>query len=248
VQIHNVVQGTTEWLALRSGIPTASQAHRILTPGLGKTGPQASKSQEPYRLELLAERIMRHPITERVSFWMKRGSQMEADALLFYQMQRDIDTVSAGFVTNDKGDRGASPDRFVSTDGLLEIKCPSEGEHVSYLLSTGSPYEAYRPQVQMQLLICEKEWCDVLSFHPEMPMALARIYRDEDYIRLLDSELDKFCAELDLLHQQAISMGLISGADSWAGSADNRKGHAQAPVSITDLLKESLIATNKQYA
>lgn len=248
MKIHNVTQGTSEWLALRAGIPTASEFKRILTAGGKKNEPKPSDSAEKYRMELLAERIMGHPITEHVSFWMKRGSQMEADALLFYQMQRDIDTIPAGFVTNDAGDRGASPDRFVGNDGVLEIKCPSEGEHVSYLLQTGSHYSTYKVQVQGQLLICEREWADVLSYHPELPMSLARIYRDEPFIKLLSKELDNFCTELALLHEHAISMGLISGASSRPAGAEDAvqcKGSARAPeTSLSDLLRESLIAVH----
>src|SRR5262245_45091449 len=117
--IHDVVQGSTSWLQLRAGIPTASQFDQIITPS-GKP----SKSAERYMLTLLAERLMGHPITENVSMWMKRGSEMEADAVAFYQLQTDSDTVPVGFITNDEGTIGASPDRLVGEEGLLEIKCP----------------------------------------------------------------------------------------------------------------------------
>ena len=51
--IHECVQGTTEWLQLRSGIPTASNFEKILT----KSG-KKSASQERYMFALLAERMM----------------------------------------------------------------------------------------------------------------------------------------------------------------------------------------------
>jgi YqaJ-like viral recombinase domain. len=229
---------------MRAGIPTASPFDRILTPGGKKNEPKRSASAEKYMLDLLAERIMGHPITKYVSFWMERGSEMEAEALRFYEFQRDIDTVPAGFITNDKGDRGASPDRFVGSDGLMEIKCPSEGEHVSYLLRTGSHYDSYKVQVQGQLLICEREWTDVLSYHPELPMALARIHRDETFIGLLQKELDLFCDDLRKLEERAMEMGLFSGTDLGATS---RAGSTQsAQSSILDQMRESLIAVQSQ--
>ncbi len=106
---------------------------------------------------------------------MDRGSQMEADAVAFYELQRDCDTVKVGFITNDDGSVGASPDRLVGESGLLEIKVPSEAVHMSYLLGSGSAYEAYKVQMQGQLWVSGKAFNDSLSFHPELPPALLRI-------------------------------------------------------------------------
>src|SRR3990167_1730476 len=95
--IHNCIQGTPEWLRLRAGIPTASNFDKIVTPG-GK----ASDSAEKYRLLLLAERLIGEPVDDKgYSHWMDRGSEMEAEAVRFYEFQRDIETVKIGFITND---------------------------------------------------------------------------------------------------------------------------------------------------
>ncbi len=106
--IHNVQQGSPEWLTLRSGIPTASRFSDIIT----KSG-KPSQSSERYMYTLLAERLMGHPIAEHMSMWQQRGSQLEADAIRFYELQVDADTEPIGFVTSDDGRYGASPDRFV---------------------------------------------------------------------------------------------------------------------------------------
>jgi hypothetical protein len=192
VKIHNVQQGTTEWLNLRAGIPTASQFDRIVTPG-----GNASKSSEPYLFTLLAERLMGHPTVEHVSMWMQRGSQLESEAVLYYEFERDLDTVPVGFITNDIETIGCSPDRFVGEDGLLEIKVPSESIHMGYLLKAGSAYQAYKQQVQGQLWIAEREWTDVLSWHPELPPALVRIERDEQEIAQLAAHVIAFSRKLE---------------------------------------------------
>ena len=145
--VHDCVQGTTEWAWLRAGMPTASNFDKIITPK-GAVSTQAEK----YMFKLLAERIMCHPCEEFKSSWMDRGQQTEGEAVAFYEMQRDVDTVKIGFVTNDTETIGASPDRLVGNVGLLEIKCPSEAVHVSYLLQAGSAYSEYRVQVQGQLV------------------------------------------------------------------------------------------------
>lgn len=201
--IHNVRQCSSAWLELRAGIPTASDFESIVTP----TG-KISKAQDNYLYSLLAERIMGRPTTEHVSMWMERGSQMESEAVEFYELQRDIETIPVGFVTNDAGTIGASPDRLVGDDGLLEIKCPAEHTHVSYLLF--KPVDRkYYPQLQGQLWITGRKWVDILSYHPAMPQALVHVERDAEYIELLSSEVEKFSARLEAMALELAERGLI---------------------------------------
>lgn len=203
--IHDVQQGTSEWLRLRAGRPTSSSFDQIITPG-GKP----SKSAERYLLTLLAERVIKHPIIEHVSMWMQRGSLMEKDAVSFYELQNDIDTTPVGFMTNDAGTIGASPDRLVGEKGLLEIKVPSEHVHMGYLLKSGNAYDAYRVQVQGQLWVSGREFVDLLSWHPEMPPALTRIPRDEDFIAILGEAVTKFSEILENYAEELKARGWIT--------------------------------------
>ncbi len=202
--LHDCIQGTTEWLNLRAGIPTSSDFDKILTAG-GKP----SKQGEMYMFALLAERIMGHPRIEYMSRWMDRGSQMEVEAVRFYELRRDCDTVKVGFITNDAGTIGASPDRLVGDTGLLEIKVPSEAVHVSYLMQSGSAYDAYRVQTQGQLWIAEREWNDLLSYHPEMPPALIRVERDEAFILKLAQVITLFAEILEQQFAVCIQRGWV---------------------------------------
>lgn len=203
MRIHDVVQGTPEWLKLRSGIPTASCFERIITPK-GKASAQVTK----YMHRLLAERMMQHPVTEFVSTWMDRGSQLEAEAVAYYEALKEVGTVKVGFVTNDAGTIGASPDRLVGEDGLLEIKVPAEHTHVAYLLTRAVDAE-YFPQVQGQLWVTGRKWSDIMSFHPEMPPALIHVERDDGYIVALSSAVESFAAELDRLAAECRERGWI---------------------------------------
>lgn len=191
MKVHDCTQGSQEWLKLRSGIPTSSQFARIITP----TG-KPSKSSDPYMHALIAERYMGRPLTEHVSFWMERGSALEAEAVAYYEHLKDTDTEAVGFVTNDAGTIGESPDRLVGEDGLLEIKCPAPHTHVQYLMH--KPVDrTYYPQIMGQLWICEREWVDILSYHPGMPPALVRTHRDEPYIKLLAGAVTSFSDDLE---------------------------------------------------
>ena len=201
--IHDTIQGSTEWLQLRAGIPTASCFDMIITPQ-----GRPSKQWERYMHTLLAERIMKRPVVEFVSTWMARGNQMEAEAVAFYESMRELDTDRIGFLTNDLGTIGASPDRFVGDEGLLEIKAPKEHVHIEYLLKK-SVDSAYYPQVQGQLWISGRKWLDILSYSPELPPALIRVERDEEYLAKLAVAVEEFSDELERLSADAVTKGWI---------------------------------------
>jgi hypothetical protein len=204
MKIFSTQQGSDEWAWLRAGIPTASNFDKIIT-----AGGAVSKQAEKYLQELLAERMMGHPVDDIKTSWMERGNMVEAEAVAFYEMQRDCDTEKVGFITNDAETWGASPDRLVGKDGLLEIKCPSPSVHVGYLMQSGSAYQEYRVQVQGQLWVAERQWSDILSFHPEMPMALHRIERDEKFIEKMAVLVEAFAGEVEQAAQMAKERGWI---------------------------------------
>lgn len=194
VKILNVEQGSPAWVQARLGLPTASQFHRICTPG-GKL----SAASAGYMHELLAERLLGMPADLAASGFMERGKTMEREAIMYYQLQRGTDAERAGFVLTDDGRAGCSPDRLVGEKGGLELKCPTPKVHVSYLLDDIS--ETHKPQVQGCIHIAEREWWDVMSYAPEFPpelvAALVRVERDDDYITILAQALKDFNEQME---------------------------------------------------
>lgn len=225
---HDVKQGSPEWLALRAGIPTASQFDMIMTRQM-----KPSKSATRYMHTLLAERIMGHPVVEAMTTWMDRGTQMEAEAVAYYEGQRDLDTEKIGFITNDDGTIGASPDRLVGDVGLLEIKVPKEHTHVGYLLNDSS-VEDYYQQIQGQLWVSGRQWADIMSYHPEMPAALIRVERDEDFIEALSAAVGEFSRILEVYAVRLRDMGWISVR---AAPCENLVNHPDN-ISVDDLVDE----------
>jgi hypothetical protein len=191
--LHNVTQGSPEWLSLRAGIPTASCFEKILTPG-----GEPSKQATAYLYKLVAERIIGRPIdTFTGTPWTERGTQFEAEAVAYYETMRDLDTVKVGFVTNDAGTVGASPDRLVGDEGVLEIKVPAPHTHVGYLLSRAVEKD-HKVQVQGQLWVAERQWCDVLAYSPDgLPPIIIRVERDDEYIRKLAAVVGEFASKVE---------------------------------------------------
>lgn len=188
--VHNMGQYSPEWWAARLGIPTASRFDEILTP-TGKLSTQADK----YMMELLAEWLSGGPNPQFETEWMRRGTELEPEARKYYAFATDAEIVQVGFITRDDGMVGASPDALVNSDGLSEIKCPAPHTHVGYLLGAKLATQ-YIPQVQGQLWIAEREWCDWISYHPTMPPCIVRVNRDDGYIKALASAVDEFLGKM----------------------------------------------------
>ena len=196
-------QGGADWINARLGIATASQFHRIITPKTAKPAAAAEK----YLHQLCAEWAIGQPIAEYedVQDFMQRGTDMEKEAVAWYELQRETDTTVAGFCLTDDRRAGCSPDRLVGEDGGLEIKCPSAAVHVGYLL--GQDPDAYRAQVQGALWITGRAWWDRLSYHPTMPSVLIRQERDEEFIARLAALVSEFCERLEAAKARMRGLG-----------------------------------------
>lgn len=184
-------QGTTEWAQARLGIPTASNFDKIITAKTMKLSTQI----EGYAYRLIAEQVLKTPLDDATSGFMLRGSILERKAVQFYELQRDAETTPVGFVLRDDRRVGCSPDRFVGDEGLLEIKCPAAHTHIGYLLDEEGI--GYRAQVQGQLWITGRAWCDTVSYNPDMPPAIARQERDDAFIAKLAACVEQFLAYVD---------------------------------------------------
>jgi putative phage-type endonuclease len=177
MRILNHEQRSPEWFQARLGVPSASAFGRVITPG-GKPSTQA----DGYLNKLVAEILTGKSEYQEVNEAMQRGTDLEPEARQYYELIAGP-VQEVGFCIHDDG-FGCSPDGFVGEDGLLEIKCPLAHTHVEYLIDDAIP-GIYIPQVQGQLLVTGRKWCDFLSYHPDMKPLLVRVERDEKFIATL---------------------------------------------------------------
>ena len=201
------LQGEDLWQQIRLGIPTASRFSDILTPKTLKP----SKSMAKYANELLAEWIIGEPADTGETPWMERGKELEEAAVKWYEFEHDCDTEEIGFVLTDNGLMGCSPDRFVGTDGGVEIKCPSAKVHVGYLL--GDIAAEHRCQVQGCLWITGRDHWDVVSYNPVIPKAYVRVQRDEEFIANLIPAMETFQEMMIRGKERLMELGAVADAD-----------------------------------
>lgn len=206
MKVHDVQQGTSPWLELRKGIPTASMFDQIITPE-GKP----SKSAEKYFHHLLAERVIGRPIEGFKSRYMELGNEYEAKAIASYEFLNEVSTYKVGFVTTDNGLVGCSPDRFIeeSPNGMVEAKAPMPSTHVAYLLASMGAGKEYRVQLQAELWVCEKEWVDIISYCDGFPDATFRAVRDEAFIEKMAAAVTAFSETLELATEQFKQKGWL---------------------------------------
>lgn len=198
IQVIDVEQGTPEWKAARAGMPTASMFKDALAKGEGKT-------RRTYMLKLIGERLTGELSEGYSNGHMERGTEMEPEARDAYAWHADVEPVPVGFVVNDGlidlGPVGCSPDNMIGEAGLLEIKTKLPHIQCEVLLKGEVPTEHLK-QIHGAIWVCEREWCDFVSYWPGLPTFIKRVYRDEKVITELKTGLTDFYVEMLELERQ----------------------------------------------
>ena len=189
-------QRTDEWYDARLGRATASRFKDVMTTI--RTGESAAVKN--YRSELVAERLTHKQADNFTSKEMQRGIDSEDLARLEYQLVTGNLVTECGFFKHKDLEAGASPDGLIGTDGVLEIKCPNTATHVETLIKRELPKQ-YFWQVQGQMWITERKWCDFVSFDDRLPenaqFICIRVERDEEAIKKLSETVKAFLESVD---------------------------------------------------
>jgi putative phage-type endonuclease len=192
----NPKQGTDEWKLQRVGLATASRFNDIMA----KTRSGYAASRKNYMADLLVERLTQKPKDSYTNEAMSFGTDNEPVARLAYELETGNTVVEAFFERHKTLQAGASPDGYVNDDGLVEIKVPNLATHLDTLRNQEVPTQ-YIAQVQGQLWITGREWCDFVSYTPylenDAQLFIKRVPRDRKFIRELEAEVKRFLIELN---------------------------------------------------
>ena len=195
--ITNMGQGSQEWLEMRLGKVTASRMKDVLTNGRGGN---PSKTAESYMIELIAERLTGEskPFFENDA--MRWGTETEPQARAMYELESGNDVEEVAFIVKDEF-IGVSPDGLIGSAGMLEIKCPTTSTQVRRALS-GEYHNDYIAQIQAQLWVAEREWCDFVSFDPRLDCGasflIERVNRDHLFISIMEEKTAVFIENMKI--------------------------------------------------
>lgn len=179
-----MIQGSPEWHEARRGKITASRFGVIMNGGVDGWNSYIEEIRYGWKDE----------ITTASMQW---GIDHEASARGAYELLSGYDVVEVGFVVHPILDNvGGSPDGFVDHDGMIEIKCPFNPEIHDSTLKLGVPLE-HIPQIQGNLWISGRNWCDFVSFDPREEHLsrrcfIQRVKRCENYHRKIERRIAKF--------------------------------------------------------
>lgn len=198
--IHDIEQGTPEWLQLRNGRITGTSLKRLMGAEKKRLLASVIASQEVgFDLE---------DSDSYVSFDMQWGTDQEPMARIEYEKLTGIKVKKHGFIQHDTKWPffGLSPDfHTLDNTGAIEIKCPTTTTHVLNCLNNKLPSDAKndcRYQVYSYFVVHpELQWLDFISYDPRFtkkPFFKYRVNRIDIAKEIIEIEkaLDKF--EVDL--------------------------------------------------
>ena len=191
MQIYNdIIQGSKEWELLRLGSIGGSSISAVTAKGAGKM-----RKSLLYRMagEILSG--VKYEGYRNAD--MDRGLEQEADARNIYAMEREVEVVQIGLIKKDEF-RHVSSDGLIEEDGMIEIKCVIPSVHIE-TIDTEKIDGGYYKQIQWGLFICQRLYCDFISYSPlvaDYPIWIKRVERDEKVINELNDGADKFINEL----------------------------------------------------
>jgi len=194
----DIIQGSLEWFAVKLGKTSSSHISDIMAKNASKG---YSATRKNYMSKLICERLTGERVETFQSTEMKRGTEKEELARQAYELKTFQIVNQVGWIEDDNIKmHGSSPDGLVGDDGHIEIKCPNTAKHIETLLN-GKIDREYLLQIQDQMRVSGRAWCDFVSYDDRLPehlrLFIKRVDRDEIMIAEITAEIVKFQSELD---------------------------------------------------
>ncbi len=161
MKIHEVQQGSEEWLEMKWGKLSGSRLAKLMT--------SKHVTDTAFFFELLSERLEDFdPFNESYqSKAMEHGTEYEPLARAEYERLTGETISQYGWIELDEN-IGISPDGWnESTKTGYEIKCPSAATHVKYMQNGGLLVEDYIWQIVMYFIVLDVEKVKIISYRPE---------------------------------------------------------------------------------
>lgn len=194
VETQGVDQGSAQWMAIKLGVLSASNASKIVAK-------KGTATRDTYMAELVAQ-VATGIFPEINAKALDWGNDHENAARSTYQFATGDKLVEVPFVFADETFRyGASPDFLVPEKKRgAEIKCPwNSANYVLFLVSEKLKSE-WDWQAQFQMFCTGAEVWDFVQFDPRMkknPIKIHTLKRDEKKQKTLADAVPQFIADMD---------------------------------------------------
>jgi putative phage-type endonuclease len=157
-------------------------------------------------MELVVQRLTGQPSESFTNAAIEWGTATEPQARMAYEAHTGNFVEEKGFIDHPTIEGfGCSPDGLVGDDGLIEIKCMNTANHVETIIE-GKPPSRYIPQMQCQMAVTGRKFCDFVAFDPRLPedlqLLVVRVDRDQEYIDQMEVEVKQFLSEVNDLFNQ----------------------------------------------
>ena len=165
-------QRSEAWFAARRGKLTASN----LGAALGLVS--YTSRQEAFNRMLGTSVFVGNEATR----W---GTEKEPDAIADYERITGNVVTATGLHTHPEHTwLAGSPDGLCGLRGMIEVKCPYYFRRDGSRVHNEIPAHYYC-QVNALLEICDRDWCDFVSWSPNDGMRFMRVYRDHTTFKFL---------------------------------------------------------------
>lgn len=193
ISAENCPQRSDLWFQKKLGKFSGSDFHIFLG---------SSQTREDALWEKVAERMFKDSDKDNfVSQAMERGIILEAEARRVYQAVTETKVAEVGLVEEDGEYDGwavCSPDGLVGDDGIIEIKVPLTKNFLKWTdcVEGGERKLTYiRPeyetQINFNLFVCDRKWCDFVYYSPRGGIVITRYYRNDEKIAKIKEALDR---------------------------------------------------------
>lgn len=120
-----------------------------------------------------------------------RGNKFEDMAREVYELETGNSVRQVAFVEMNEW-CGVSPDGLIGKDGLVEIKCMGDKRFFEYISTEKIDTDHYN-QMQMQLYVTKRKWCDYFVFNPNFSpnYRLVRVEPDMEAIMQIKAGLQR---------------------------------------------------------
>jgi len=175
-------QWTEDWFNIRKLKMTGSNANTISVAG---------KWLDTYILDLISEYYSSWEKEIYTNEHIERGKELECTARQLYELETWNTIEQVAFIEYSEF-IWVSPDWLVWDDWLIEIKCKGDKAHFKLLINwIWNIEKEYIAQIQMQMFVTNRVWCDFISFNPNYKKSLIihRITQDLEFIEKLKKGL-----------------------------------------------------------